>query len=70
MEYSEGRTDDVLYERLIALMTPMLLYMNDQKLEEMTYTQVVPVGLRGLLAERAGKSLQKYEIEVKVRKVD
>ena len=66
----EQPTDEALRERAIALLTLMLLYMNDQQMEGMTYKEVIPVGLRGLLAQRAGKSLQKYEIEVKVRRVD
>lgn len=66
----EQPTDEALRERAIALLSAMLLVMNDEGLEEMVYTQVIPVGLQGLIAQRAGKSLQKYEIEVKVRKVD
>lgn len=68
--YTEQPTDEALRERAIALLSAMLLYMNDQRMEEMTYTQVIPVGLQGLIAQRARKRLQKYEIEVKVRKVE
>ena len=59
-----------LQDRVIAVLSSMLLYMDHTNRDTWEYKLTVPVALKGTFAKKARKNSQEYEITVMVKKKD